>query len=267
MISRSTSATSVAEGLDTATTSLLWVPTAATGRCHRSAVPATAGAVRVPRPALGPSATWIHDAATRPETTSMKAATVAATVTSAVTSTATTRWAGMTSPSIESRPTSATSSMSATATSGNGLRSITTKCSRSTAERVAPLDTTQLSATRVRQGERPTPRPTPTCGVVRICSTTTSEPLASTITPTQSAPGTASDGRSNTWPRGSMSTGNIAGSCGAGPPGSTDTVTVRCSSDPLATWTVNSAIPEGPLPPGQNHVFTTAVGATRADVN
>ena len=153
----STSASSPADGLDTATTSRRPAPTATTGRCHRSAAPATAGAVRVPRPAMRPSAIWIHDAATRPETTLTKAATVDATVTSDVTSTATTRRAGTTSPSTESRPTSATSSMSATATSGKGLSSITTKRSRSTAERVAPFETTQLSAVLVRQSERPHP--------------------------------------------------------------------------------------------------------------
>ena len=97
------------------------------------------------------------------------------------------------------------------------------KRSPSTAERVAPLGTTQRSAVLVRQGERPTPP----CFVVRICSTTTSGPSTSTTAPTHWAPGTSSDGRSSTRPRGSISMSMVPASSGSDPPGSTATAAVR----------------------------------------
>ena len=137
-ISMSTSADSSSDRLVMATKSRRPATAAASGRCQRGAPPGMPGATRIPRPAAGPLAACRRETERRPATTSTATATADATVTSSVTSMATTSPAGITTPCKESGPTSAANSTSATASSGNGLSSITTKRSPSASNRVAP---------------------------------------------------------------------------------------------------------------------------------
>ena len=137
-ISMSTSAVRSSEGLVIATKSRRPGAADAAGRCQSAAAPGAAGAMRMPRPALGPLAVWRRDTERRPATASTTTETAEATGTSSVTSMATTSPAGITTPSKESEPTSAANSTSATASPGNGLSSITTKRSPSASNRVAP---------------------------------------------------------------------------------------------------------------------------------